>query len=83
MLKGWNGKNMFINYIYKCSLYVPLQDDQSTPWSSMENQMEDHMGGTHICWIQDNTLNPRKTHSKKMMREASTHGTITLPKHEH
>ena len=22
-------------------------------------------------------------HSKKMMREASTHGTIVLPKHEH
>ena len=44
--------------------------------------MEDHMGGTHICWIQDNTLDPRKTHSKKMTREASTHGTITLPKHE-
>ena len=83
MLKGWDGINMFMNYICKLSLCVLLQDDQSTPWSSMENQMEDHMGGTHICWIQDNTLDLRKTHSKKMTREAITHGTITLPKHEH
>ena len=62
------------------SLCVLLQDDQSTPWSSMEDKME----GTHISpeyrttpWIRE------KTHSKKMMSEASTHGTMTLPKHEH
>ena len=79
MLKDWDGINMFMNYICKLSLCVLLQDDQSTPWSSME----DHTGGTHICCIQDNTLDPRKTHSKKMMREASSHGTITLPKKEH
>ena len=82
MLKSWDSINMIMNYICKLSLCVLLQDDQSTPWSSMENQMEDHTGGTHICWIQDNNLDLRKTHSKKTMREASTHGTITLPKHE-
>ena len=65
------------------SLCMLLQDDQSTPWSSVKKNMDDNMGGTHICWIQDNTLDLRKTHSKKMKREASTHGTITLPKHEH
>ena len=43
MLKGWNNI-----YICKLSLCVLLQDDQSTEWSSMENQIEDHTGDTHI-----------------------------------
>ena len=29
-----------------------------------------------------NQMDLRKTHSKKMTKEASTHGAITLPKHE-
>ena len=62
------------------SLYVLLQGDQSTPWSSMEDKTE----GTHISPEYRTTTSIReKTHSNKMMREASTHGTITLPNHEH
>ena len=51
------------------SLCVLLQNDQSTPWSSMKNQMEDNTGGTHICWIQDNTLDPRKPTVRKQQEK--------------
>ena len=72
---------MFVNYICTLSLCVLLQDDQSTPSSSMKTKWK--LGATHIYLIQDNTLHLRKTHKKKMMKEASNHETITLPKHEH
>ena len=46
-----------------------------------ENQMED---GNHTYLLNtEQHLRSEKTYNKKMMQEASTLGTITIPKHEH
>ena len=76
MLECWDSINM---------LSKPYSVCTTTGWSIYTMVIHGRKYGRHtyISWIQDNALDQRKTHSKKMKREASIHGTITLPIHEH
>ena len=58
------------------SLCVLLQDDQSVPWPSMEDQTEH----THVCtkYRMDNNFDLRKTHHKKN-NERSQHSWDNNP----
>ena len=59
MLKGWNNMHKYV-CVCKLSLCVLLQDDQSTPWLSMKNQMED---GSHTYLLNTEHLETEKKHT--------------------
>ena len=65
----------------KHSLCILQQDDQSTPWSSMNAKCR--MGSSTYPLNTKQNFESEKTCYKKRTTQANTLGTITIPKHEH
>ena len=81
MLKGWNKIYIYIKMlVYVNILCVLLQDDQSTPWSSVNAKWR---MGNHTYPLNTKQHFEKKTHYVKRMTQTNTLGTITIPKHEH
>ena len=81
--KDWNNICIYkdvgvYKLLYKHSLCVLLQDDQSTPWSSVnaKQRMGNHTNPlkTEQHLVSEKTL---RKHSKKAMTQANNLGTIS------